>query len=55
LTLASSIALTPGSLVVDIRDDVLFIHWLDVATTDEDEVTRIFVLPYEKHLEKVFG
>lgn len=55
LALANSIALTPGSLVVDIRDDTLFIHWLDVKTTDVDEATRALVTPFEKHLEKVFG
>ncbi|WP_244196088.1 Na+/H+ antiporter subunit E [Paraburkholderia susongensis] len=55
LALANSIALTPGSLVMDVRDDILFIHWLDVKTTDIDEATQILVAPFEKHLEKVFG
>jgi multicomponent Na+:H+ antiporter subunit E len=55
LALASSIALTPGSLVLDIKDDVLFVHWLDVKTTDPDEATRIIAGPFEEHLEKAFG
>ncbi|WP_233808614.1 Na+/H+ antiporter subunit E [Paraburkholderia sp. HP33-1] len=55
LALANSIALTPGSLVMDIRDDILFVHWLDVKTTDIDEATQALVAPFEKHLEKVFG
>ncbi|MCC8396849.1 Na+/H+ antiporter subunit E [Paraburkholderia sp. MMS20-SJTR3] len=55
LALTNSIALTPGSLVMDIRDDVLFIHWLDVKTTDIDAATEALVAPFEKHLEKVFG
>jgi multicomponent Na+:H+ antiporter subunit E len=55
LALANSIALTPGSLVMDIRDDILFIHWLDVKTTDIDEATEALVAPFEKHLEKIFG
>lgn len=55
LALANSIALTPGSLVIDIRDDTLFVHWLDVKTTDIDEATLALVVPFEKHLEKVFG
>ena len=54
LALASSIALTPGSLVIDIKDDALFVHWLDVQTTDPDEAARIIAAPFEKHLEKVF-
>jgi len=55
LALANSIALTPGSLVMDIKDDTLFIHWLDVETTDPEETTRKIVEPFEEHLEKVFG
>jgi multicomponent Na+:H+ antiporter subunit E len=55
LALANSIALTPGSLVLDIQDDVLFIHWLDVKTTDPDEAARIIAGPFEADLEKAFG
>ena len=55
LTLANSIALTPGSLVVDIEGDTLFVHWLDVRTTEPDEATRIIGVPFEAHLERVFG
>jgi len=55
LALANSIALTPGSLVMDIKGDTLFIHWLDVKTTDTDEATRLIAGPFEEHLEKVFG
>lgn len=55
LALANSIALTPGSLVMDVRDDVMFIHWLDVKTTDPDEATEMIVGAFEKHLEVVFG
>jgi multicomponent Na+:H+ antiporter subunit E len=55
LALANSIALTPGSLVLDIKDDTLFIHWLDVETTDTDEATRIIASQFEEHLEKAFG
>jgi multicomponent Na+:H+ antiporter subunit E len=55
LALANSIALTPGSLVVDIKDEDLFVHWLDVKTTDSDEATRAIAGPFEQHLEKTFG
>ena len=55
LALANSIALTPGSLVLDIKDDTLFVHWLDVRTIDPDEATRIIAGPFEGYLEKVFG
>jgi len=55
LALANSIALTPGSLVIDIDEDSLFVHWLDVKTTDPHEATRIIAGPFEQHLEKTFG
>jgi multicomponent Na+:H+ antiporter subunit E len=55
LALANSIALTPGSLVLDIKDETLYVHWLDVETTDPDEATRIIAHQFEHHLEKAFG
>jgi multicomponent Na+:H+ antiporter subunit E len=55
LALANSIALTPGSLVMDVRGDTMFVHWLDVRTTDPGEATEMIVGPYRRHLEVVFG
>jgi len=55
LALVNSIALTPGSLVMDIKGEDIFIHWLDVKTTDLDEATSMIAGPFEEHLEKVFG
>ncbi len=55
LALANTIALTPGSLVIDMKDDALTVHWLDVTTTDEAEATALIAGPFEPHLEKVFG
>jgi multicomponent Na+:H+ antiporter subunit E len=54
LALANSIALTPGSLVIELEDDTLFIHWLDMATDDPEETRRLLAGPFEDHLEKVF-
>ena len=55
LALANTIALTPGSLVLDIKGATLYIHWLDVQTTDLDKATEALAGPFETHLEKVFG
>lgn len=55
LALANSIALTPGSLVMDIRKDFLFVHWLDVKTEDLDLATEMIAGPFEKHLGATFG
>lgn len=54
LALANSIALTPGSLVLELEGDKLFIHWLDVPTEDPEETRRLIAGPFEDHLEKVF-
>jgi len=55
LALANTIALTPGSLVLDLKDDLLYIHWLDVKSTDIEVASAAMAGPFEKHLEKVFG
>ncbi|MEJ0078731.1 MAG: Na+/H+ antiporter subunit E [Alphaproteobacteria bacterium] len=55
LALANSIALTPGSLVIDIKGDTLLIHWLDVKTAAPDEAAATIAGPFEEHLEKAFG
>jgi len=55
LALANSIALTPGSLVIEIDGDSLFVHWLDVKTSDTDEATRLIAGPFEEHLRRAFG
>jgi multicomponent Na+:H+ antiporter subunit E len=39
---------------MDIKGDALFIHWLDIQTTDPDEAARIIAEPFEEPLEKVF-
>jgi multicomponent Na+:H+ antiporter subunit E len=55
LALANTVALTPGSLVVDLEGDTLSVHWLDVQTTDPDEAARLIIGPFEPDLEKTFG
>lgn len=55
LVLANSITLTPGTLVVDIDDDTLYVHWIDVATHDPEEATRAIAAKFEKHLEVMYG
>ena len=54
LALANSISLTPGSLVLDVVGDSLFIHWLDVKTTDPVVAARLIAAPFEGHLEQAF-
>jgi len=55
LVLANSITLTPGTLVVDIREDSLFIHWINVSAKDPVSATREIAGKFEKYLEVIYG
>ncbi len=54
--LANSITLTPGTMSVDIdrNKGVLYIHWINVKTTDTEKATQLIVERFEKILKKVF-
>jgi multicomponent Na+:H+ antiporter subunit E len=55
LALANTITLTPGTLVVDIKDDSLFIHWINISTTDPVEATEAIAGRFEKYLKVIYG
>jgi multicomponent Na+:H+ antiporter subunit E len=55
LTLANSISLTPGSLVLDIGEEGLTVHCLDMRAIDPDDASRTIAGPFETHLERSFG
>jgi multicomponent Na+:H+ antiporter subunit E len=55
LILTNSITLTPGTLTVDIKDDTLYIHWIDVKDKEESGATERIVSSFEKYLEVIFG
>lgn len=51
LALASSITLTPGTLVVDVVGDRLLVHWVDVsAGGDLEAATAEIAAGFERHL-----
>ncbi|MBN1425359.1 Na+/H+ antiporter subunit E [Candidatus Fermentibacteria bacterium] len=52
--LANSITLTPGTLSVDIIDDCLYVHWINVSTLDAEEQTMLIVEKFERILKKIF-
>ncbi|MCF8297634.1 MAG: Na+/H+ antiporter subunit E [Saprospiraceae bacterium] len=54
MLLANSITLTPGTLTVDIIDDTLFIHWIDVKSDDIELATKEIVSKFEKYLSKIY-
>jgi len=54
MLLANSITLTPGTLTVDIIDDTLFIHWIDVKSDNIENATKLIVSKFEKYLSKIY-
>jgi len=55
LALANSITLTPGTLVVDMRGDSLFIHWINVTAMDPIAATQEIAGRFEKYLKVIYG
>jgi len=53
LILANSITLTPGTITMDVQDDRMFIHWIDVTTTDIDKASDEIAGDFEKILLKL--
>lgn len=54
LFLANSITLTPGTLTVDIVDDTLYIHWIDVESEKPREQKEKISAKFEELLKGVF-
>ncbi len=52
--LANSITLTPGTLTVDIKDEYLYIHWIEIKHDDLEGATQDIVAKFEKYLEVIF-
>lgn len=55
LVLANSITLTPGTLSIDFIDNKFYIHWLNVKSTDPNEIYKEIAEPFEKILLKIFN
>ncbi|MFC1568176.1 Na+/H+ antiporter subunit E [Candidatus Margulisiibacteriota bacterium] len=52
--LANSITLTPGTMTVDIKGDVLYIHWIDVKERDTEKATQAIAGRFEKIIARIF-
>jgi multicomponent Na+:H+ antiporter subunit E len=55
MILANSITLTPGTFTLDIVDDKLLIHWINVKSENVDEATKIIGERFEKYLKMIFA
>jgi len=54
LFLANSITLTPGTLTLDVKDNNLFIHWIDIESTDKDIQKNLISGKFEDLLGGIF-
>jgi multicomponent Na+:H+ antiporter subunit E len=52
--LANCITLTPGTMSVEVHDDKLYIHWIEVATGDPDAASRVIAGPFEFFIARIF-
>lgn len=53
--LANSITLTPGTMTVDISEDGdLYVHWINISSSDVEEATREIVGRFEPLLRRIF-
>ena len=52
--LASSITMTPGTISVDLIDDILFVHWIYVSSEDPEVYSRKIAGKFEKYIKKIF-
>jgi multicomponent Na+:H+ antiporter subunit E len=52
--LANSITLTPGTMTVEIKDDVLYIHWIEVGASDIAAASKAIIGPFEYFLARIF-
>ncbi len=52
--LANSITMTPGTLAVDLIDDTLYIHWVNVTSKNPEVYTKKIVGRFEKFLRRIF-
>jgi multicomponent Na+:H+ antiporter subunit E len=52
--LANSITLTPGTMTVEIKEDVLYIHWIEVGSSDITTASKTIIGPFEYFLARIF-
>ena len=56
--LANSITLTPGTLTVDLtrqgEDNFLYVHWINVKSSDIEQATEFIARRFEWFLMRIF-
>jgi len=52
--LANSITMTPGTITVDIQDDYIYIHWINVRGQRPEEYSHRICGKFEKYIGRIF-
>ena len=52
--LANSITMTPGTIAVDVKDDIMYVHWIYISSEDPNVYTRKVSGRFEKYIKKIF-
>ena len=52
--LANSITLTPGTLTIDLKDDYLYVHWLESKGTSAPHAGELIKGTFERLLQRIF-
>jgi multicomponent Na+:H+ antiporter subunit E len=52
LALANSITLTPGTLTIDVDEDFLYVHWIDVKDSSPEGAQRQISEKFERLLKE---
>jgi len=52
--LANSITMTPGTIAVDVIDDIMYIHWIYVSSDDPKIYSEKVSGRFEKYIKKIF-
>lgn len=55
LVLSNTVMLTPGSLTLGIDNETVYIHGLDLDSTDPDANTQTYLEPFDTILVRTFG
>ena len=54
MMLANSITMTPGTLSVDLKNDILYVHWIYVSSLDPEVYCKKVAGRFEKYIKKIF-
>ncbi|ALM75660.1 Na+/H+ antiporter subunit E [Thermococcus barophilus] len=52
--IANSITNTPGTVVVDLDDEYMYVNWINVTTEDPEKAKKEICEDFEKYAKKIF-